>query len=405
MTTGDEDELFVAKLSAHALSLTGYRADDAVLLAIRRALHAERAKGVSLARLCERAMDADPEITDLLVTAVSVPETYFFRQPEHFELIESRVLPKLGDRPRICAWSAGCATGEETYSLAACLLACAKEGTAVEVLGTDSSAKNIAKATSGTFSPWSLRAPLLYPLLEPTGEERKAISPTALENVKVANRVRAVTRCLTHSVLSPPPRQDGFDLILCRNVLLYLSSAAIDVALAQLARALSPGGFILFGALDIDRIPGELVRAGPAETNMFMKPTMPTWRPAARKDAPVDAFAKSSPGSETIAVHERALELIDAGDRPGAEQVLERLLGRSPTYLPGLLEYALLQQHAGRESRAIELMGELLECIEVLPEGARVAGPLDLSVDYYRLAAEAFLKSKARRQPQKESLR
>jgi chemotaxis protein methyltransferase CheR len=392
---GGEDEI-ILELYARALALTGYRADEPHARSIGRAVQAARARGVSLATLRERAKSGDPEIDDLLICAISVPETYFFRQPEHFHQIASFILPKLGERARIRAWSAGCATGEETYSLAACLLASAGRETAIEVLGTDLSAKNVAKAESGIFGPWSIRAPLLHPLLSPLAGGASHV---------VRADVRAVTRFATHSVLSPPPEEEAFDLVLCRNVLLYLSPEAVEAALVQLARALAPGGFILFGTLDLNRVPNDLAPVGPPEANMWRRARMASSGPRPPMVPLLESTARPSSELEAIAIHERALTLIESGDRRGAERVLERLLGSAPAYLPAILEYALLQQHAGREARAVELMGELLSGLEVLPEGARVAGPLELSVDYYRLAAEAFLTSNARKRSPKESLR
>jgi chemotaxis protein methyltransferase CheR len=380
--TGADDDSIGHEIHGLVLAATGLRADEGHLRAVRSIVSAERGKGVSAAELRERAMRGDPELIDRVVAAVSVPETYFFRQPQHFEQIVEIVLPRLAGRPAIRAWSAGCATGEEAYSLASCLLATAPEGTAVEVLGTDLSSKNIAKATLGVFGPWSLRVPLLYPLLSPPSTP-----------ICVSDRVRAATRFETHSVLEAPPGERTFDLILCRNVLLYLSAESVEIALRQLARALSPGGFILFGSLDLNRDPPGLLRLGPLEANIFTSPPSLADESGAPPRARLSVRPELARPDEAIVVHRRAQVLIDGGDRRGAEQLLERLVVRAPTYVPGLLEYALLHVRSGRRVRAGELMRELLDRLESLPGHAKLAGPEELPVDYYRIAAQTYLDS------------
>jgi chemotaxis protein methyltransferase CheR len=380
--TGADDESVVHEIQGLILAFTGFRADEGHLRAVRSIVEAERAKGVSGAELRERAIRRDPELIDRVVAAVSVPETYFFRQPQHFEQIVELVLPRLGERPAIRAWSAGCATGEEAYSLASCLLAALPEGTAVEVLGTDLSSKNIAKATLGIFGPWSLRVPLPYPVLSP-----------ASIPICVSDRVRAATRFDTHSVLEAPPGDRAFDVILCRNVLLYLSTEGIELALRQLSLALSPGGFILFGSLDLSCDPPGLVRLGPPEANIFRSPPFSADESGASPKARLSVRPELVRSDEAIVVHQRAQGLIDGGDRRGAEQLLERLVVRAPTYVPGLLEYALLHVRSGRRLRAEELMRELLHRLESLPGNAKLAGPESLPVDYYRIAAQTYLDS------------
>jgi chemotaxis protein methyltransferase CheR len=381
MTTAD-DALRIQELCAHASSWTGNLLDESLLRAVLRVVVEEKAKGESLEGLGERARRNDPELVALVVASVSVPETYFFRQPEHFEQIERLVLPELSDGERIRAWSAGCATGEETYSLAACLLAKAPPSASIDVLGTDLSQKNIDKAQTGGFGAWSLRGPLLYPLF----------APGKAPGLEVDARVREVTRFYAHTVLAPLTSEPPFHLVLCRNVLLYFSPSAAHVALRHLTEAVAPGGFILFGTLDVQDVPDELVRVGPPEANIFRRSRrrMTAPPPRARSDRP-------SPVDVTVVAHERALGLIDAGDRRGAARLLEELLALAPDYVPGLFEVALLHRHAGHEERAVESMRGLLRRIESFPDDTLLGGPHDLTVHYYRVAAGAFLGTRTGR--------
>jgi chemotaxis protein methyltransferase CheR len=374
MTT--TDDFRIEELCAHACSWTGTRPDESLRRAVLRVVESAKATGESLESLRERAARNDPELVARVVASVSVPETYFFRQPEHFEQIERLVLPALSERTRIRAWSAGCATGEEAYSLAACLLANAAPSTSIDVLGTDLAAKSIDKARTGTFGAWSLRSPLLYPLL----------APAAGPGLEVDDRVRASTRFYVHSVLAPLVDEASFDLVLCRNVLLYFSTSAAEAALGHLTQAVVPGGFLLFGTLDVQDVPEELERVGPSEANMFRKARRrSTLRPPARRSD------RAPPFRVTVSTHERALGLIESGDRKGAERLLEELLARAPDYVPGLFEFALLHRRAGREDFAIESMRGLLRRVESLSDDALLEGPHELTVHYYRVAARAFL--------------
>src|SRR5262249_6042658 len=107
--------------------------------AIRKVLRDELLKGGgSLETLVQRLQDQDVRLLGALRGAVLVGETYFFRQVEHFEHLASTVIPELRREAGgpIRAWSAGCSTGEEAYSLAACFVA-AQPRVEAEVWGTD----------------------------------------------------------------------------------------------------------------------------------------------------------------------------------------------------------------------------------------------------------------------------
>ena len=182
-----------------------------------------------------------------LAAAVAVGETSFFRQPEHFAWIARETRGR-----RLRAWSAGCATGEEAWSLAATI-----EG---EVLGTDLIEGHVAAARAGTYRPWSVRAPLPEAILEPLPDGR----------LRVVDRLRAAVRFRRHNLLDPAP-EGGFDLILCRNVLVWFTAEAARFAIANLSAALAPGGCLLFAPLDVDgRLPG-LERLRPPELQIHRR--------------------------------------------------------------------------------------------------------------------------------------
>ncbi len=117
--------------------------------AIARFVERSARNGLAAGALRARARVRDPLLVEALLSAVLVGETFFFRDPEHFRLVRDVLAARPGPpRLGLQAWSAGCASGEEAYSLAATLLATAG-GRPVEVLGTDLSASSRARASDG----------------------------------------------------------------------------------------------------------------------------------------------------------------------------------------------------------------------------------------------------------------
>jgi chemotaxis protein methyltransferase CheR len=184
--------------------------------------------------------DADDPVWADLLDAVTVQETRLFRHPGQFAAL---ALPDLRDaalregRP-LRMLSAGCATGEEAFSLAA--LALAEDATPAEVLGLDLCRPAIEAARSGRVA-----AGLGDPL---------ALVPPACRfwfaGGLVAPEVRRLCRFGRANLLQPAVPDLSYDLILCRNVLIYLTPAGRARVLGHLIAALVPGGVLGLGPSD-----------------------------------------------------------------------------------------------------------------------------------------------------------
>jgi chemotaxis methyl-accepting protein methylase len=390
-------DILVRELTLCASALTGF-SDEAILPeAIRRAA-AQLLRNMSPAELLARAESGEHEVAHALCQAVSVGETYFFRHPEHFQFVARTVVPQLIARKteRIFAWSAGCATGEEPYSIAACLLDSlpADSTIRVEVLGTDLLSRNLAVAREGNYGAWSRRpaGPLLHPAFRPV--------PGAEGRVQVDSRVRDATRFAEHNLLDP--MADGpFDLIFCRNVLVYFAPEAIRRTLAHISAALAPGGIAIFGSMDATVPPPGLERVSAPEEQIFRKPDPARdqkARPAAVASPPPSLLPFSAPRTpsarppEPVALHLRALVHIERGEKVVAEKALLELSKAVPDYVPGILERALLHGRAGERGQASTLMREVLRRVEKMPEDDLIAGPEPLPVRFYRESAQNFLR-------------
>jgi chemotaxis protein methyltransferase CheR len=267
MTTGaDLDATLVSALTAHAASWSGFNRNAIHPGAVRRAARACLARDMTHRDLLVRAAARDPSIVAAFRDAICVGETYFFRSPEHFAFLRECVLwPRFAKRREsLRAWSAGCSTGEEAYSIAACLLAAApeREGTHLEVLGTDLSRESIRRAKIGEYRAWSVRetAPIPVPLFGRRQDDR----------LWVSDAVRSITTFASDDLLDPARREFGsFDVIFCRNVLVYFDADSAHLAIDRLASSLAPGGVIVFGLLEVIEPPPGLVSIGGPDITAF----------------------------------------------------------------------------------------------------------------------------------------
>ena len=195
-------------------------------------------------------IEADAGAMDDLIAELTVGETYFFREPDQFRFLRRTVLPEIqrcrgGDvAPR--AWSAGCASGEEAYSLAI-VLAEEMPAARFQVLATDISRTALARARLANYGAWSLRgegADAARPYLRPVGERFEVIK---------AIRSRVVFLHLNLASDDYPAIETGtmgLDLIFCRNVLIYLDPGTVQAVARRLHAALADGGWLITASSD-----------------------------------------------------------------------------------------------------------------------------------------------------------
>jgi chemotaxis methyl-accepting protein methylase len=384
MTDQRLEDRAVDTLLACAAEWSGYHPDGVPREAVRRALTRELAKGASIADVMKRATAKDPELSRALHAAVCVRETFLFRNPEQFELVAARAGGIVRDGV-VRAWSAGCATGEETWSVAAMLVA-SVPAARVAVLGTDLHQPSLEVARTGVYRRNSVRAsaPMLYPVVTPV-----------TDGYRVVDALRPIATFVHHDLREPAPGQ--FELILCRNVLVYFTRAAARVAIAQIEAALAPGGLVVFGTMDVEHDDvGGLVRVGPPELMTFTNVRPPTRRRPPTRKPPARTKAATLP-PEAIALHRSALTWIELGNRGSAERVLVDLNRRHPNYLPGILERALFHVRKGDHATAESWMGDVLRRAEALPADDIVRGLEPLPAAFYRDAARSYLERRRAR--------
>jgi chemotaxis protein methyltransferase CheR len=207
-----------------------------------------------------------------LIDAVTVNETWFFRETGPIDAWRKTVLPDLIKRSgRLRMWSAGCATGEEPYTLAMLLLEDypATAAARFEILATDISQRALEAARAGVYDPYSLRHTEPYWLA-------KYFQPASGGRQEVCENVRRLVRFGQANLIDPAlaQRVRAMDAILCRNVIIYLDDQSRRAALTNFYAALKPAGHLMLGhseSLVHTVTPFEVARVG--GTIMYRKNT------------------------------------------------------------------------------------------------------------------------------------
>jgi chemotaxis methyl-accepting protein methylase len=207
-----------------------------------------RALHVTSYRRYGDVLDSDPAEYPRLLDTLTINVTEFFRDSEMWSSLRRNVLPELIERKResrnraIRIWSAGCATGEEPYSVTMMLLDML--GTEahkfnVSVLASDIDPSAIARAKQGVYDKAKARnLPADYRL--------RFTRPTGSTHFTMADEVRDVVRFRKMSLFDDIPVK-VIDLVLCRNVFIYFDREQQARVLANFDRAMSPGGYLVLG--------------------------------------------------------------------------------------------------------------------------------------------------------------
>lgn len=189
----------------------------------------------------------DEELRRLL-PLVTVGKTSFFRDERQFRALEALLPPlvaraKSGGR-RVSVWSAGCATGEEPYSIAMTLADAGAEPEHAELLATDVNPEAVAFAARGAYDARRLRE-------VPDALRESHFDAEGERQVVRAGLRRYVTAIRPHNLVSslfPRPSDGaGWDLVFCRNVIIYFDTPTTQAVLTQFHNALAPGGFLFLG--------------------------------------------------------------------------------------------------------------------------------------------------------------
>ncbi|WP_431469901.1 CheR family methyltransferase [Sphingosinithalassobacter sp. LHW66-3] len=184
-----------------------------------------------------------------MVTALTTNHTHFFREPHHFDHFRSQVLPELkrkaAARQPVRIWSAGCSSGEEVYTIAMCLLGPDRTSATwlrnadVRLLATDIAPPVVEAAARGFYSD-SIAAAVPEPY-------RSTWMRASGNGFVMADEARALVTARELNLFAAWPLKAAYDVIFCRNVMIYFDDAAKAELEARFVEQLAPGGHLYIG--------------------------------------------------------------------------------------------------------------------------------------------------------------
>lgn len=194
-------------------------------------------------------LDLDPEEWDRLLDALTINVTKLFRDIEVWESVARHVVPALWqlEQPRIDVWSAGCASGEELYTLAAVFhrhaerTATAHRLRRLHILGSDIDRRSIEAARRGAYAPEAFA--------EVPPDVRARYFSSTPPHV-AAPELKALVEVERRDLLADPAPARGLQLITCRNVIIYFDRPSQEPLLRKFHDALAPGGFLVLGKVE-----------------------------------------------------------------------------------------------------------------------------------------------------------
>lgn len=216
-----------------------------------------------------RYVQARPDELGKLQEDALIHVTRFFREPEVFDTLKEQILPKLFEGrfvdQQVRIWSAGCASGEETYSLAMVVLeflAGRSLEAAIQIFGTDASELSIEQARVGLY-PESITADV-------SPERLRRFFVKSDRGYQISKRVRDICIFARQNLCVDPPFS-RLDLVACRNVLIYLNSDIQNRIVATFSYSLKPNGYLLLGASESMRDHAELFKPVDHKHKLYLK--------------------------------------------------------------------------------------------------------------------------------------
>jgi chemotaxis protein methyltransferase CheR len=185
------------------------------------------------------AISTDKNLFYEFLDRMTINVSEFFRNPGRWEVLENKILPRLVKQsPRLKCWSAACSTGEEPYTLSLILLRNRYDAT---LLATDIDEGALAKAKQGVYTERSLQDC-------PKELIDKYFIKDAL-SYRISDEVKKKVTFQKHNLLADP-FDSGFDLIVCRNVMIYFTEEAKHDLYQKFSKALKPGGVLFVGSTE-----------------------------------------------------------------------------------------------------------------------------------------------------------
>lgn len=209
----------------------------------------------SFSELLKKAK-SDPKrvIENAIIDAISTNETYFFRDKTPFELLQHKIFPDLidkrsgknpGGKPSIRLWSAASSTGQEIYSIAMILveMGITPDRYDIKLFGTDISDDAVAKASYGQYNKFEVSRGLDKKRLDRFFDRQG-------DYYRIKDQIRVMAQFKKLNLMKPVTGIGKYDIILCRNVMIYFTPADRKRIYGSIAKCLEPDGYLLIGSTE-----------------------------------------------------------------------------------------------------------------------------------------------------------
>ena len=233
--------------------------DKHYLLESRLMPVARTARLANLDELCTRLRaDSDAALARKVLEALTTNETFFFRDIAPFETLRQRLVPELlAKRPqKLAIWSAAASSGQEAYSIAMLIKELGMNGRSVEILGTDLSEQMLDRARKAKYAQFEVNRGLPAPYLV------KYFKREGLD-WQLKDEIRSMAKFSRFDLRQPMAGLGKFDIVFCRNVLIYFDTETKIKIFNEILSVLNPGGYLFLGGAEttlnlqgsFDRVP------------------------------------------------------------------------------------------------------------------------------------------------------
>jgi chemotaxis protein methyltransferase CheR len=360
-----------------------------------------------------------------LLSHITINETYFFRNAGHFDALRNHILTKFSKENKdgiIRIWSAGCSTGEEPYSIAMIALDMLQDGRdlQIEILGTDVDRSAIDRAERGVYRKRSLRA---------TSDIYK--DKYFSENdgrFEVDQKLKDMVRFMPFNLMDAPcpkPSQGSWDIIICRNVVIYFDQESARHVVGMFHGALNDDGYLFMGHSEsLDRLSTDFSAISVGDTFVYVKKgSSPDLAEAAaesaRRGVPERAIAGRT--SSSIArkkdtgprkqsrrrrkivplqpiksaelIYKEGLDLLECKEFDAALSKAEKYIELKPSDAKGYLLAGKILANRGIYGRAVDELGKAIELEPLLTEAHYLLGVIYQGTGQEARAIDEFRKS------------
>lgn len=336
------------------------------------------------------------ELVESMAEHLTIGETYFLRENRSFEILTEEIIPEIllkrsGGEQRLRIWSAGCATGEEPYSMAILLhrMSNALKGWTVSILATDINPKALRKAVEGGYTEWSFRNPppwLKENYFRKSVDGRLNLIPPIKKMVDFSylNLVEDYYPSLTGDT-------NAMDVIFCRNVLMYFTPELARKVVERFHRSLVNGGWLIVSPCEASQVMYPQFKAVSFRDAVFYQKQAPGTEPRPMRDSapklrtpssirivpplsakpssplhmPLSTIAPPIPPEQTD--FEKALTLYEKGLYPEAEIMLVPLVPPNQKNIRENVLLCRIRANQGKLAESLMLLEQVISADKLNP--------------------------------------